>query len=147
MSRQQFIGTWQLLSSELVSDGDTLYPLGKDCQGILMLDAAGKLNAQLMNSNRPNFSSNDMLRGTPEEIQAAYQGYIAFWASYTVDEEKAMMSYTVEGSLYPNWVGHQQDRFYAFEEERLILKTTPLSLAGKENVVGVLVWEKVAATQ
>ncbi len=145
MSRQQLIGTWKLLSSELVSDGDPVYPLGKDCQGMLVLDSAGKLHGQLMNPNRARFASADMLRGTPEEILAAYQGYIAYWANYTVDEEKATMSYTVEGSLFPNWVGHQQERFYSFDENRLTLKTTPLSIAGKENVVGVLVWERLVA--
>lgn len=146
MSREQFIGTWKLLSSEMVSEDDVVYPLGENCQGLLTLDAAGKLNGQLMNPNRPAFESGDMLRGTPEEIQAAYQGYVAFWANYTVDEKKGVMSYTVEGSLFPNWVGHSQDRFYSFEGNRLTLKTTPLALAGKRNVVGVLVWERLPAS-
>ena len=26
---------------------------------------------------------------------------------YVMDEEKAIMTYTVEGSLFPNWVGHK----------------------------------------
>jgi len=147
MSRQQLIGTWKLLSSKLVSDGDPLYPLGKDCQGILVLDSAGKLHGQLMNPNRPHFASPDMLGGTAEEIEVAYKGYLAYWANYTVDEEKAMMSYTVEACLFPNWVGHHQERFYSFEENRLTLKTTPLSIAGKENVVGELVWERLTAIE
>ena len=143
MSRQQFVGTWKLLSSEMVSDDDVIYPLGPNCQGIINFDAAGKLNGQLMNPDRPKFASQDMLGGTPEEVQAAYRGYVAFWADYTVDEDKGVMSYTVIGSLFPNWVGHSQERLYTFEGDRLTLKTSPLSLGGKENVVGVLVWERI----
>ncbi|MCA9120138.1 MAG: lipocalin-like domain-containing protein [Planctomycetaceae bacterium] len=143
MSRQQFLGTWKLVSSEMVTDDDVIYPLGKHCVGIITFDDFGKLNGQMMNVERPKFASNDMLRGTPEEMQAAYQGYVAFWANYTVDEEQGTMSYTVEGSLFPNWVGHQQERHYKFDGNRLTLETSPLSLGGKENVVGVLVWEKL----
>jgi len=143
MSQEQFLGTWKLVSSELVSDDDVIYPLGKNCQGIITFDEAGKLSGQMMNPDRPKFASNDMLRGTPEEIQFAYQGYVAFWANYTVDEQKGTMSYTVEGSLFPNWVGHHQDRHYSIDGNRLTLKMSPLSLGGKENVVGVLVWERL----
>ena len=143
MSRQQFLGTWKLVSSEMVTEKDVIYPLGKNCQGIITFDGAGKLNGQMMNADRPKFASNDMLRGTPEEIQVAYQGYVAFWANYTVDEQKGVMSYTVEGSLFPNWVGHHQDRHYSIDGNRLTLKTSPLSLGGKENVVGVLVWQRL----
>lgn len=143
MSRQQFLGTWKLVSSTMVSGDHVIYPLGEKCQGIITFDDAGKLNGQMMNPERPNFASDDMLRGTPEEIQSAYQGYVAFWANYTVDEAAGTMSYTVEGSLFPNWVGHHQDRHYSVDGNRLTLKTSPLSLGGMENVVGVLVWERL----
>jgi len=147
MSRQQFLGTWKLISSEMVSGSEVIYPLGQNCEGIITFDNAGKLNGQMMRVDRPKFASNDMLRGTPDEITAAYQGYICFWADYTVDESAGVMSYTVIGSLFPNWVGHHQKRLYSIEGNRLTLKTSPLSLGGKENVVGVLVWEKLAAIE
>ena len=144
MTTQQFIGTWRLVSSEMVSEGHTVYPLGENCQGILVFDAAGKLAAQLMNPDRRQFASNDILQGTPEEIQAAYQGYVAFYGDYTVDPTAGIMQYKVTGSLYPNWIGHSQERFYEINGNTLTLKTTPVLVHGKE-MVGVLVWEKVEA--
>ncbi len=143
MSSQQFLGTWKLVSAEMVSDADVIYPLGKNCEGIITFDETGKLTATLMNADRPKFAGNDMLGGTPDEMQMAYRGYVAYWANYTVDQQKGVMSYTVEGSLFPNWIGHHQDRHFCFEGNRLTLKTSPLSLGGKENVIGVLVWERL----
>jgi hypothetical protein len=121
---------------------EVVYPLGKECQGILTFDSAGKLAAQLMNPHRANFASNDILHGTSEEIVGAYQGYVAFWGSYEIDEARTIMRYHVEGSLFPNWVGHPQERFFQFDGDRLTLKTTPVQVSGK-TIVGVLIWERI----
>jgi len=142
MNAQPLIGTWQLVSSEIVSGGNTVFPLGEDCQGILTVDAWGKLAAQLMNPHRPLFASQDMLQGTPEEIQAAYQGYVAFFGDYTVDVEASTFRYIVRGSLFPNWIGNPQERLFQIRGNRLTCKTTPLLVKGQE-MVGVLVWERV----
>ncbi|MCZ6640455.1 MAG: lipocalin-like domain-containing protein [Gammaproteobacteria bacterium] len=65
MSSQQFLGTWKLVSAEMVSDADVIYPLGKNCQGIITFDEAGKLIGHMMNADRPEFAGNDMLGGRP----------------------------------------------------------------------------------
>ncbi len=145
MAQQQFVGTYRLVSSQLVSeDGQTtLEPLGENGQGLLIFDQHGKLSAHLMNPDRPNFASNQMFVGTDSEVQQAYKGYIAFWGDYTVDAEQRVMSYDVQGSLYPNYIGHNEKRFYTFDGDRLTLKTTPMTLEGEKKFVGVLVWERL----
>lgn len=143
MSKEAFIGTWKLNSSEMrSSSGEVFYPLGEDCQGLLIFDCGGNLSAHLMRPNRPDFVSGDIMRGTTEEVKAAYEGFVAFWGEYRVDEEKQMMIYTVEGSLFPNWIGHTNERYYDFDGEQLTLRTPPFLITGKETV-GVLVWDKV----
>lgn len=138
MSAAQLSGTWKLVSFTTLADGKvTGFPMGEDCQGILSLDAAGKLNGQLMTPNRPNFTTSKLLDGTPDETHSAYKGYFAYWGSYTVDEAKSVITTAVEGCLFPNWIGTIQDRLYSFEGKRMSLKTTPLSIGGKE-IVGVL---------
>lgn len=143
MSRDLFAGTWKLLSSEMrTSTGEVHYPLGEDCAGLLMLDSTGTLSAHLMRQGRPNFASGDIVRGTDDEIKAAYQGYVAFWGNYEVDAAKQEVTYVITGSLFPNWVGHQNLRYYEIAGERLTLRTPPFLMAGME-IVGVLIWQRV----
>lgn len=144
MSVNPFVGAWKLLSSEMrTSTGDVLYPLGPDCEGSLLFDASGVLSANLMRPDRPLFVSGDIVRGTDEEIRAAYQGYVAFWAKYQFDEAKRELNYVIDGSLFPNWVGHTNLRFYEFEGNRLTFRTPPFLMAGQE-LVGVLIWKRVS---
>ncbi len=140
---ERFIGTWKLISSEMrISTGEIHYPLGEDCIGNLVFDACGNLSAQLMRVDRPQFASGDILRGTSEEVMAAYQGYVAFWAKFEVDQEKQELTYVIEGSLFPNWNGHKNLRYYELVGDRLTLKTPPFLAAGNETV-GVLLWERI----
>lgn len=144
MPTNPFVGAWKLLSSEMrTSTGEVLYPLGPDCAGSILFDATGTLSAQMMRPDRPKFSSGDIVRGTDDEIRAAYQGYVAFWAKYQFDEAKRELTYVIDGSLFPNWVGHTNLRFYEFEGNRLTFRTPPFLMAGKE-LVGVLIWERVS---
>jgi Lipocalin-like domain len=52
----------------------------------------------------------------------------------------------VELSLFPNWVGSDQERWVEFAEDRLILSASPLLLAGKLQVPR-LVWERSTRRQ
>ncbi len=145
MSKASFTGAWKLISSEMRSTdgGDVHYPLGKDCAGRLIVDSDGNFTAQLMRPGRPEFASGDVVRGTDDEIRAAYQGFVAFWAKIEVDEAKKEITYVVEGSLFPNWIGHTNLRHYEFAGNRLTLKTPAFLMAEKE-LVGVLVWERLS---
>jgi hypothetical protein len=143
MTIAPFTGAWKLISSEMrSSSGEVQYPLGEDCAGRLIVDSAGNFTAQLMRPDRPEFASGDVVRGTDEEIRTAYQGFVAFWAKIEVDEEKKEMTYVVEGSLFPNWIGHRNLRYYEFEGNRLTLKT-PAFLMAEQEVTGMLVWERI----
>jgi len=142
---QRLAGVWRLASSEMRdARGNVFYPLGEDCQGLLVLTAQGTLSAQIMRSDRPEFASGDMLAATPEEIVAAYQGFVSFWGEYEIDVERQTLSYAVHGSLFPNWIGHRQVRHFEFQGSQLTLRTETLLVAGEE-MVGVLVWQRAAA--
>ena len=143
MSKELFVGAWKLVNSEMrVANGDVHYPLGEDCDGRLIFDTEGNFTAQLMRVGRPEFASGDILRGTPEEVQAAYEGFVSFWGASEVDASQDMMSYVVEGSLFPNWIGKTNIRYYKFEGRRMTLTTPKFLLAGEETV-GVLTWERL----
>ena len=59
--RTNLIGAWTLQSYEARSiDGSSVtHPLGAHAQGIIMYTPDGYMSAQLMRSDRPQFSSDD----------------------------------------------------------------------------------------
>jgi hypothetical protein len=142
MGKEQFIGTWTLVSTEhRHSDGQLTYPLGREPVGIIMYDAKGYISVQLMHPDRPAFASGDMDNGTPTEIKSAFEGFVAYFGTYEVNEEKGTVTHHVEGSLFPNWVGSAQRRFFEFSGNRLTLSTPPI-LIGGEQITVTLVWER-----
>jgi hypothetical protein len=141
-STENLIGTWKLVSSEFQTSGkDVIYPLGEDARGQLILTETGHMSGQLMRAGRPVFSGPDQSTGTLEEIKTAFEGFVSYYGPYEVDFENRKLITHVEGSLYPNWVGNDQERLFEFSNGRLILKT-PLIQLGEENFVGILVWER-----
>jgi len=144
MSKKQFAGTWKLVSSEFRrSDGQVTYPMGKDAVGVIMYDDnAGFMSAHIMRPTRPVFAAGDNLKGTPDEIKTAFEGYIAYYGPYEVNEQEHTVTANVEGSLFPNWIGTGQKRFYEFSGNRLTLSTPPMQFGGEE-VTARIIWERV----
>jgi Lipocalin-like domain len=139
---RQLAGVWRLVSSEFTtSSGKVIYPLGEDALGLAIFTESGYMSAQLMRQGRPAFASGDQASGTPEEIRAALQGYVAYYGQCEVDVEQQTLTTHVEGSMYPNWVGGEQVRFYELSDTQLILKTSPIAF-GDEEFTGVLTWER-----
>lgn len=139
---EQLTGVWRLVSSEFRSaSGEVIYPLGEDAVGQAIFTESGYMSGQLMRQNRPPFASGNQAAGTPDEINAAMQGYVAYYGPCQIDIEKQTLTTDVEGSLYPNWVGGQQVRYYELTEKQLILKTSPIAF-GEEEITGVLTWER-----
>lgn len=135
-------GTWRLVSSEFrTSTGKVLYPLGEGAQGLAIFTSGGYMSGQLMRRDRPLFAAGDQASGTPEEIQAALQGYVAYYGRCEIDVAQQKLTTHVEGSLFPNWVGGTQERYYELHGDELVLKTTPIAL-GDEEFTGVLRWKR-----
>jgi Lipocalin-like domain len=142
MSRDQFIGVWKLTSFEFrLADGIVIHPMGSGVVGTLIYDPSGYMALQLMEPDRPEFESGDWLRGTAEEIKAAFEGCMAYYGTFEIDEPKSMVIHHVQGSTFPNWVGVDREQFYEFSRDRLTLTTLTMSLAG-EQAVGVLVFQR-----
>lgn len=143
MSTEQLVGTWQLVSAQYRrANGEAIEIYGEKPVGILMYDANRYMAVQIMRRNRPNFAAADRLGGTPEQIQAAFRGYLAYFGRYTIDETQRTVTHHIQGALLPNWVGVDQVRFYELNGNQLTLRTPPLMIGGSE-AVGYLVWERI----
>lgn len=142
MGRDQFIGTWKLVSAEYRrANGTTIDYLGKKPSGIVMYDAQGNMSLQLMRSERPVFAVSDRMAGTAEEIRPAFEGYHAYFGTFDVDDGRQIITHNLDGCLFPNWVGAKQSRFFEFSKDRLIFRTPPLMIHG-EQVVGYIMWQR-----
>ncbi len=144
MTADDLIGTWKLVSFKFQrSDGETTYPFGQDVAGFITYDAAGNLAVQVSRLDRPPFASGDMQDGTDDEIRAAYLGYIAYLGAYEVNEEGRYVSHHVRNSLFPNWKGVSQRRYFDLSGDRLTLTTPPIPFGG-ESQTGILKWVRVS---
>ena len=140
---QDFIGTWKLLSVETRKEDGQVFRRGKRI-GYLIYNEEGYMSVAFMKEDRPKFMSGDIREGAVEEKMAAIDGYVSYCGRYEVIEDKVI--HHIEVSLFPNWVGVEQERTYEFDGQRLTL-CTPLMLIGGKKLSTHLVWEKVIKSQ
>ncbi len=117
---------------------------GKNPIGRLYYDEAGNMSVHIMKAGRPNFASASKFRGTLPEMRTAYEGYEAYFSTYTVDKEKGIITHHLIGGLFPNWTGSDQPRYYKFDETRLILSTAPIGMDTTNKTIVTLVWERLS---
>ena len=138
-SLEDFIGTWRLVSVETHNENGSLYRSGRRI-GYLIYSGDGYMSVAFMKAGRREFAAGDIRGGTVEEKIEAIEGYVSYCGHYEVVD--GVVIHVIEVSLFPNWIGDRQERFYSFEDNRLIL-STPLQLVGGMNLSTHLVWEKV----
>src|SRR5258707_2711720 len=142
--KTQLIGVWRLLSyiESPVDGSPKRSPLDEKAEGIIMYTPDGYMSAQLMRPGRRNFASNDWFKGTPEEFLEEASGYIAYSGPFYVDEEKQLLTHSVDVSLFPDWLGQTQPRLVRIEGDLLHLSTaTPIN-SGGTKVMANLTWKR-----
>ena len=102
----RFTGAWRLLSCETRdSSGLVQFPFGERPGGQLLYDGAGNMSAQLGRTNRARFAAKEPALGTDAEVRDAFDGYLAYFGTYAVDESTRTVTHHVVGASFPNWVG------------------------------------------
>jgi hypothetical protein len=141
MTSNPLIGTWRLVSWENRSvDGQISYPLGQDAGGYIMYNPDGYMFVAIMRPNRPKFVAGDLLSGSPEEKAQAAKTYVSYCGRYEFRGDTVI--HHVELSLFPNWVGVDQERLVEVTGDRLTLSTRPILLGGIQQTAH-LIWERV----
>jgi len=141
MDKNAFIGTWKLVSFILQDPHGTVsHPFGLKPAGHIFYLADGYMAVTIMSTSRPDFQSQDLLAGTTPEKAAAVDTFLSYCGTYEVQGNEVV--HHIEVSLFPNWSGKDQRRFYQFEGRRLILSSAPQLFQGAERSV-VLTWERV----
>lgn len=118
-----FLGSWKLKSAEVTNaEGQVSQPYGPNPKGMIIYTDTGNFSAQVVNPDRPQFESGDQLKGTPEEIEANYKGFVSYFGSFEYDSENGFVLHHVECSLFPNWEGKPQKRFIEISGKELKIK-------------------------
>ena len=141
MNANLFVGAWRLVSFEVrAADGGISYPYGPDASGYIIYGSDGYMSVAIMSADRPDFGAADILGGSPQERAEAARTYVSYCGRYEVRDGTVV--HRVEVSLFPNWVGTEQERYYELEGDRLRLSTAPMLLGGSEQRA-YLIWERV----
>jgi hypothetical protein len=113
-------GTWKLISAEDTNDkGEWVpYTFGNPPSGYFIYDASGVASVQIMTT--PPVTLSDPDEGpTPEEALDIFNGYIAYYGTWTVDAVNITVQ--VEGAWDPRQVGTAQSRPYQLDGDTLII--------------------------
>lgn len=141
---EKFVGTWKLVSTEGRPSG-TKHE--RNPTGYIVYDSTGHMHVQIMLRNdREKFASEDLVKATVEEKALAYDGYVAYYGTYTINEAEGIITHHLEGSLDPNDIGKDLIRYFEFSGARITLIPTNLvrgKLKPKSEVERRLTWERV----
>ncbi|MFT5618963.1 MAG: hypothetical protein ACI85I_002199 [Arenicella sp.] len=142
MLSQKIIGTWKLISIVSIDENglENDY-FGVEPAGIISYDSFGNMMAQLHQSNRPSFHTEDWAKGSDEEIRNAFVSYQAYYGTYEINEQESYVTHHVKGAIFPNWVGHSEKRFFKFVGKQIHLTTPVIEVKGKEFTF-LAIWEK-----
>jgi hypothetical protein len=142
-SLPNLVSTWQLVLYEArTAAGEIRYPLGQYVVGQLFYDLNGNMSAHVMRVDRPAFASDDAGAGTDAEVRAAFEGHASYFGTCTIDPSARTVIHHVHGASYPNWMGHDQIRYYRFDGPYLVLSSPPILFQG-ESLEYILTWERI----
>src|ERR671913_1475296 len=111
-ARDALVGAWRLLSWENQA-------------------ADGRFSVTISRRGRAGFAAGDLLGGTTEEKARAVEDFVAYAGRYSFHGDRVV--HHVELSLFPNWVGSDQERWVELAGDRLTVSASPLLLAGKQE--------------
>jgi hypothetical protein len=113
-------GTWKLVSAEDTNDKGVWVPCSFGCppSGYFIYDVSGIASVQIMTTPPVTLSDPDA-GPTPEEALDIFNGYIAYYGTWTADA--ANITVKVEGAWDPRQVGSTQTRPYQLDGDTLII--------------------------
>jgi Lipocalin-like domain len=127
--RERLVGAWRHIGSTV--NGQPRPGQGAHPKGIIIYEANGYMVCQVA-PDRVTAKAGD--KPTGEEAQAALDGHIAYFGTYSVDQNARTVTHHRQASVQP---GDRGDvvRGYEFVGERLILR--PVGTAAE------VIWERI----
>ena len=131
MTADPLMGTWRMISWEnRTADGRISYPIGTDPLGYITYSADGYVFVAIMRPNRRKQRRRSAAGDAQEKAHAA-ETFVSYCGTYEFRGETVI--HHVELSLFPNWVGVDQERLVEVRANRLTLSTRPTLFAGVQQ--------------
>ncbi len=124
---KQLVGAWDTPKSA---------SYGENARGLLIFTADGHYQLSIQRATLPKIASNNRTKGTPQEDHAVVEGSINHFGRYTVDDKKKTVTFHIEGSTFPNWIGTTQERPYTITGDVLVYKVAVVSGTGQPGETG-----------
>jgi hypothetical protein len=142
---QKLIGAWRLVS---VEGTDATFHLAYDHPtGLIIYDRSGWMSVQIDVKGIRKPFVNGPAGGTVEEKVIAFDNYIAYYGTYTVDLKTQTVTHHLEDSSQPNRRGVNNVRWFEFQgDDRLLLIPREDGKGGaieREDATYKLLWERI----
>ena len=127
--KEQLVGTWTLVSSDQVRpDGTKLRQFGSDPKGINVFDANGRFFVMIASADNLQIAS--IGSKTNSEEDGLIVESIAYYGTYTVNEDVTVISLHLDASTFPNQVGTDQKRIIASLTADELKYSSPAAVSG-----------------
>ena len=128
--KEHLIGTWTLVSSDQVRpDGSKLRQFGSDPKGINVFDANGRFFVMIASADNLQIASNGRSQKNFEEDGLIVES-IAYYGTYTVNEDVTVISLHLDASTFPNQVGTDQKRIITSLTADELKYSSPAAISG-----------------
>ena len=129
---KRLVGTWRLVS---ITQPNGEPARGAHPTGLIYYDASGHMAVQIMtdSSLRHPFKG---AQPTPEEAEAAFREYNAYFGTYSIDERARRITHHRQGGLIPGALSNVVRAYELVTDDQLVLTVTD----GNQNR---LLWERV----
>jgi hypothetical protein len=143
--KNQFVGTWKLISSEIQDSNGKTSPdpdFGPGSGGYLIYDNTGHMCVQLTSPDRAKWKSD--ASPTADEAKASITSYDTYCGTYDVDEKRGVVTHHTDMSLNPNVTGKDLVRHYSISGNQLTLRMQDTSFDGSVHNF-IIKWQRANA--
>ena len=102
-AKEQIVGAWTLVSvTSEMDDGKKGEPFGPAPKGMIVFSNDGHFSLYQSRAEIAKIAANDRAKATPEEAQSIVASSIAYYGTYSIDENTKVMVVNIAASTYAN---------------------------------------------
>ena len=102
-AKEQIVGAWTLVAvTSEMEDGQRSEPFGPSPKGVIIFSSDGHFSLFQSRAEIPKIAANDRTKATPEEAQSIVASSIAYYGTYSIDENTKVMVVNLAASTYAN---------------------------------------------
>lgn len=135
------VGRWDIVSWEqLYDDGRRELPMGEHLEGFIRYLPDGDMVCMISKAGRPPFEQGGQWHAPDADKARAYDAMLSYAGRYRVDGD--MVTHQVQASLFPNWIGGEQQRRLAWRADGTLALQARLEAGTPQARTAQLVWRR-----